>query len=522
MSQNVTHTKKIARALAERTGMPYTRARKQVVAAMEVGLLPEPYSDAALPGLVDILVRAKRPAAAQPVGLSVVGGPGSQTVLHDPPLEVPDVTGMVEGSRAGQVTIAVTSAVGGTGKSMTALMLASTIARASAKAVEEGRAEKPLKVVLVDMDSRGGQVATLLGRYAPTVLNIHLVPDWGAEAVLADLVRDEKLGIDALLAAVRPRDAEGLDPDFYRQVIAVLKTTHDVVVLDSGVDYLDPLVGEVCLPEATAVLMVTTLATTSVHGMARALREFTMSVEDGGRGVARDRIGIVVNKSVTDVGMDREQVEQAALSVPIVAAVPLASKDVLTAANFNRMHTLGKHPTLGPAYFTLARNCMPHVALSPLAAQGAWSGPDVTENAVAEGRDLANSGGGQLIHEVTTHDVAASLRRAAVLIASGLPLPACINLAARSAKAPVLQAAMADAAALVKEGWKMHEAFGAYPVLFDDFVVASVFAGEHAGSVGSLLTSAADAIATETPRVLVAARYAQGALPRGERKTLAL
>lgn len=81
---------------------------------------------------------------------------------------------------------------------------------------------------------------------------------------------------------------------------------------------------------------------------------------------------------------------------------------------------------------------------------------------------------------------------------------------------------MADVAALVKEGWRMHEAFGAYPVLFDEFVVASVFAGEHAGSVGSLLRSTADAIAAETPRVLVAARHAQGALPRGERKTLTL
>lgn len=100
MSQNVTHTKKIARALAERTEMPYTRARKQVVAAMEAGVLPEPYNDEALAGLVDVLVRLQDDSAvsgqagAQPTvqsaGVPVVaGGPGSQTVLHNATPEVP-------------------------------------------------------------------------------------------------------------------------------------------------------------------------------------------------------------------------------------------------------------------------------------------------------------------------------------------------------------------------------------------------------------------------------------------------
>lgn len=97
MSQNVTHTKKIARALAERTGTPYTRARKQVLTAMEAGLLPEPFSDESLPGLVDVLVRlqadstpsAGRSEAVRPDGEVAVGGPGSQTVLHNPTPEVP-------------------------------------------------------------------------------------------------------------------------------------------------------------------------------------------------------------------------------------------------------------------------------------------------------------------------------------------------------------------------------------------------------------------------------------------------
>lgn len=55
MSKNQTHIKQIARALVERTGMPYTRARKKVVAAIEAGLLPGPFTDEAVPALVALL-----------------------------------------------------------------------------------------------------------------------------------------------------------------------------------------------------------------------------------------------------------------------------------------------------------------------------------------------------------------------------------------------------------------------------------------------------------------------------------
>lgn len=264
--------------------------------------------------------------------------------------------------RPGQVTLAVTSSKGGSGKSTTAMLVAAQIAQSSRAA---GR---PLRVVLVDMDTRDGQVASLIGRYVPTALNIRVAPDWDEETILRHLVHDPKLDIDALLAPVRPRTADDVGPDFYRHVIRVLQRTHDVVVMDTSVNYLDPLISTVCLPEATAILFVTTLATTSVQGMARALREITEPTEKGGMGVPRRKIGIVVNQSVTDVGMDRDQVLQAALRVPIVGAIPLATRDVLTATNHNRMHLLLKHPLLGPAYFRLATACLPGVPLVPMVA----------------------------------------------------------------------------------------------------------------------------------------------------------
>lgn len=308
------------------------------------------------------------PVQAAPAYTAPVATPNYPTPAPAYQAQPADDSGVLSGKPVlpGQVTLAVTSSKGGSGKSTTAMMTAAQISHSSRKAFEAGLIDRPLKVCLVDMDTRDGQVASLISRYVPTALNIRVSPTWDEETILANLVHDQKLGIDALLAPVRPRTADDVGPDFYRQIIRTLKTTHDVVIMDTSVNYLDPLISTVCLPESTAILFVTTLATTSVQGMARALREITEPVEHGGMGIKRSKIGIVVNQSITEVGMDRDQVLQAALKVSIVGAIPLATKDVLTCTNFNRMHQLLKHPLLGPAYYKLAKTCLPKNELLPL------------------------------------------------------------------------------------------------------------------------------------------------------------
>lgn len=62
--------------------------------------------------------------------------------------------------------------------------------------------------------------------------------------------------------------------------------------------------------------------------------------------------------------MERDQVLAAGLGVPVVGVIPLATKDVLTATNLNRMYALLDHPLIGPAYNDLARACLPGRALS--------------------------------------------------------------------------------------------------------------------------------------------------------------
>ena len=294
-----------------------------------------------------------------PVGAPTISAPAAAVSQPVQAVDGPIEGGPLDGYRAPEsnTTLTFFSSKGGSGKSTTAMMVATTIALSSKAA------GKPLKVVLVDMDTRDGQVASLVGTYAPTALNIRVAEDWDEETILKNLIHSEKLGIDCLLAPIRPRTADDVGPDFYRHVIRTLQHTHDVVIMDCSVNYLDPLISTVCLPEAKAVLFVTTMATTAVQGMARALREITEPVQSGGMGIPRSKIGIVVNQSAQNIGLDKDQVTQAALRVPIVGAIPLSTTDVLKATNSNKMHFLTKHPTLGPAYLRLARVCLPQAAL---------------------------------------------------------------------------------------------------------------------------------------------------------------
>lgn len=320
------------------------------------------------PAACEIDLMAERRASVQAPGSSVPSLPPiADSAEPDPSSDVVTASGYPAAASMdllnrprppGQVTITVTSSKGGSGKSTASMLLAGTIARASREA------GNPLSVCLVDLDTRDGQVASLIGRFMPTALNIRVQPVWDEERIRRNLVPAEDLGIDTLLAPIRPRTAETVGPEFYRAIVRSLQRMYDVVVIDTSVQYLDPLIADVALKEADEILFVTTLASTAVQGMARALREITAPVDESGLGIPREKIGIIVNQSLANVGMEREQILAAGLGVPVVGVIPLATKDVLTAMNLHRMHELVHHPLLGPAYNQLARACLPQVELA--------------------------------------------------------------------------------------------------------------------------------------------------------------
>ena len=200
------------------------------------------------------------------------------------------------------MTFAVTSSKGGSGKSTVSLLLASTIARASTEA------GKPLSVCVVDFDVRDGQVASLIGKFMPTALNIRVQPVWDEERIRRNMVSAEGLSVDTLLAPIRPRTADTVGPEFYQTIVRSLQRFYDVVIIDTSVQYLEPLIADVALVESDAVLFVTTLARPLSGNGSRAA--WISPLNESGLGIA-PKMGIVVNQSVANVGMERDQVQAA-------------------------------------------------------------------------------------------------------------------------------------------------------------------------------------------------------------------
>ncbi len=332
-------------------------APEEQVVPIVVATAHDPSEDFA-PPLPPIAV-ATRPNMPVRPAMPPLGSASSEPETTDgyPPMASRDLLNRPK--LPGQMTITVTSSKGGSGKSTASILLAGSVARASREAGH------PLSVCLVDLDTRDGQVASLIGKFMPTALNIRVQPVWDEERIRRNLVRAEGLEVDTLLAPIRPRTADTVGPDFYRAIVRSLQRMYDVIIMDTSVQYLEPLIADVALGEADEVLFVTTLASTAVQGMARALREITAPVDESGLGIPREKIGIIVNQSVANVGMERDQVLAAGLGVPVVGVIPLATKDVLTATNLNRMHALLDHPLIGPAYNELARACLPGRALAP-------------------------------------------------------------------------------------------------------------------------------------------------------------
>jgi len=280
------------------------------------------------------------------------------------------------------LVIASTSSKGGSGKTTVALCTASMIYHSSKLAVERGETlpdgtpARELKVVIVDMDTRDGQIGFLLNQTSPSALNIYLNPDKSTDVIAQNLVYNERLGIHALLAPKRARTADFLTPDFYQDIIQKLRTMFDVVILDTSVNYLDALLGEVVLPIADAILFVTNLSIGSVYGMTRWMDEVTSAVADGGSGIPREKIGIVVNQSLPNVGIDQTLLQHAASGATLLVAIPLDTAAVVAASNHNSLSDIVlKHEAISPSYYQLAKKLWRTSPLSePLALQAAVQG----------------------------------------------------------------------------------------------------------------------------------------------------
>ena len=248
-----------------------------------------------------------------------------------------------------------TSSKGGSGKTTVAMATGITIAISSRLAFEQGLTTAPLKVIVVDMDVRDGQIGFSINQTQPSVINYFVGEDKSINGLKDVIIHVPRFEIDTLLAPKRGRTADYLNPAFYSDIIHKLRLLYDVVVLDTSVNYLDPLLSQVVYPESDAILFVTNLSKGAVFGMPRWMEEVTTPIEQHGAGVPKEKIGVVINQSMGHVGMDLDLLQKAAKGAPLLVAIPADSLAVVAASNNGTLNELiSKHELIGGEYFKLA------------------------------------------------------------------------------------------------------------------------------------------------------------------------
>lgn len=249
--------------------------------------------------------------------------------------------------------IAVTSSKGGSGKSTVALSIATYLAHSSIQSVAEGLEEKPLKIIVIDLDVRDGQLGFLIGEKSPTVLQI-LKDGVSNESVDNATIYNSRLKISTLLAPKRPRHADSIPPELYQDIINILKKKYDYIFIDTSVNYLDPLLEKVAYPMSDNIIFITDIVINSVYSMVRWIQEVTMPKDRNGMGINRGKIGIVVNKYIQDV-IDRELLIKASQGISILSLIPNQAKTLAHATNLNNMQLALKNKVIRDSIGTIAK-----------------------------------------------------------------------------------------------------------------------------------------------------------------------
>lgn len=266
-----------------------------------------------------------------------------------------------ESEYLGRVVVS-TSSKGGSGKSTVAMALATYLAHSSINSVREGLEEKPLKVCILDLDVRDGQVGFLTGESSPTVMG--LVNDLSPEKIKDIAIHSERLKVDLLLAPKRPRHAEQIPPDFFVDLIRELKKMYDYIIIDTSVNYIDPLLDQVAYPIADQIVFITDIVVTSIFSMTRWLKEVTAEKSRGGSGISQQKIGIVVNKALHGVNMDGNKIAKAALGRPVISVIPSSPKLIAHATNIQSLNVIILNNDIKLAIRRIARGVAQNYKLS--------------------------------------------------------------------------------------------------------------------------------------------------------------
>jgi len=199
--------------------------------------------------------------------------------------------------------ITVTSAKGGSGKTVMATNVALLLNRLADK-----------KVVLVDADLQFGDVCLLL-QLEPrfTMVNAaHELHQLDSE-MLDSLLTEHPSGLRVLAAPLEPAFADDITTAGLMQMLDVLQETYDYIVVDTA-SMLDELILSL-IEKADQVLMIVDMDLPSVKNAKLALETLRLLKFSTGN------VKLVMNRSNSKARLDNKEIE-GALKMEIAAAVP--------------------------------------------------------------------------------------------------------------------------------------------------------------------------------------------------------
>jgi pilus assembly protein CpaE len=194
--------------------------------------------------------------------------------------------------------ICVLGPKGGVGKTVTVTNLAMAL----------GQAGK--KVAAVDLDVQFGDLALCMGvPPETTIYDLATSPgSLDAGKLEAYLVTHEESGVRVLVAPTRPDQASRITVEFLREVYAILRETHDFVLVDCAPGFTPEVIA--AIDSSSHVMIMSMLDTLSLKNARLGLETLELM------GYDQANVKFVLNRALTRVGITDDDVKAIAGRAP--------------------------------------------------------------------------------------------------------------------------------------------------------------------------------------------------------------
>jgi pilus assembly protein CpaE len=245
----------------------------------------------------------------------------------------------------------VFSPKGGTGKTVVATNLAATLAK------REGK-----RTLLLDLDLQFGDAAISLGiEPEKTIYDLVVAPGELDPEKVAGYVTKHPCGLDVLPAPLRPEDAELVVEGKVTKLLEVVKSSYDVIVVDTSPFFHGPMLATLDRTDDLLVLCgldVPTLKNVRLAMQTLELLSFPTS-----------RIRYVMNRANSNVGLKTREVEEA-LKVKVGFELPSERTVPLCVNRGNPVALAEPKSEFSRAVAVLAKDIASQVRKSEASAKG--------------------------------------------------------------------------------------------------------------------------------------------------------